>query len=102
MSLKDTPDVLNRVFQEHQVSSADVPPSHRYLVGGDHYTRCAIQPFEIVRRNSLDYWEGNVVRYILRHRWKNGLEDILKLKQHVEYIIEHYEELYGRNTKNAS
>lgn len=67
-----------------------------YQIGGSHYQKCAIQPFEIIRRNGLDYWEGNMVRYVLRHKYKNGKEDMLKAKHYLEYIIEHYDELYGR------
>lgn len=70
-----------------------------YQIGGNHYTRCAIQPFEYIRRNGLDYWEGNIVKYMSRHKDKNGLEDVLKAKHYIEYIIEHYDELYMRGGK---
>jgi hypothetical protein len=56
-------------------------------VGGDHYTRCSIQPWEIIERNGLDFWEGNVVKYLLRYPQKNGLQDLLKAKHYLEYLI---------------
>ena len=39
-------------------------------VGGDHYKECGIQPVEYIFQNKLDYFEGNVVKYITRHRKK--------------------------------
>ena len=37
-------------------------------IGGDHYKDCGIQPVEYIHANKLDYFEGNVVKYITRHR----------------------------------
>lgn len=56
-------------------------------VGGDHYTRCAIQPWELIERNGLGFFEGNVIKYILRYKNKNGLQDLLKAKHYIEYLI---------------
>lgn len=62
-------------------------------VGGDHYLQ-AIQPWDIIRAWELNYWEGNVVKYVLRHRFKNKLEDIEKAIHYLEYMRDNYEELY--------
>ena len=37
-------------------------------VGGQHYKGCKIQPVEYIHANGLDYLEGNVIKYITRHR----------------------------------
>ena len=65
-------------------------------VGGDHYERCSIQPWEVIRRNGLDYWEGNVVKYVLRHKQKGGREDLLKAQHYLSYLIEHYDALHPK------
>lgn len=62
-------------------------------VGGDHYLK-AIQPWDIIRAWDLNYWEGNIVKYILRHQYKNKLEDIEKAIHYLEFIRDNYEELY--------
>jgi len=36
--------------------------------------------------------EGNVVKYITRHRRKNGREDVLKAIDYCNYILEEYYE----------
>jgi hypothetical protein len=56
-------------------------------VGGDHYQR-SIQPWQIIDVWDLDYWEGNVVKYILRWRHKDGVKDLKKAKHYLEYLIE--------------
>jgi hypothetical protein len=62
-------------------------------VGGDHYLK-AIQPWDIIRAWELNYWEGNIVKYVLRHQYKNKLEDIEKAIHYLEFIRDNYEELY--------
>jgi hypothetical protein len=62
-------------------------------IGGNHY-QMAIQPIEYITKNNLGYMEGNVVKYVSRHRNKNGVEDIDKAIHYLEMIKEFY---YGIN-----
>ena len=62
-------------------------------VGGDHYLK-AIQPWDIIRAWDLNYWEGNIVKYVLRHKGKGKIEDLEKAKHYLEYLIENYDELF--------
>lgn len=72
-------------------------------VAGDHYERCSIQPWEVIRRNGLDYFTGNIIKYVFRFRTKNGVEDLLKAKHYLEYMIENYDQLYrSENVQNLS
>lgn len=41
-------------------------------VGGDHYLNLAIQPIEFITKNELTFIEGNIVKYVCRHRTKAG------------------------------
>lgn len=56
--------------------------------GGNHYSRLAIQPFDYITRNHLDWGAGNVVKYITRHRQKNGAEDVRKAIHYCQMILE--------------
>ena len=62
-------------------------------VGGRHYKSLAIQPAEYCQRNRLPYCESSVIRYVTRHREKNGREDIekaihcLRLLFEIEYPL---------------
>lgn len=48
-------------------------------VGGAHYKDMKIQPLEFTMANNLDFIQGNVVKYICRHKSKNGVEDLKKV-----------------------
>lgn len=56
-------------------------------VAGTHYQK-AIQPWDIISEWELDFWEGNVVKYILRWKDKDGVQDLKKAKHYLEYLIE--------------
>lgn len=57
-------------------------------VGGSHYREGAIQPIQYIESNKLTFSEGSVVKYITRHRNKNGAQDLLKIIHYVELILE--------------
>lgn len=57
-------------------------------IGGDHYKKCGIEPVEYIHANGLDFNEGSIVKYISRHRNKNGAEDIRKIKDFCDIILE--------------
>jgi hypothetical protein len=56
-------------------------------VGGGHYKDLAIQPVEYIHKNSLTYLEGNVVKYITRHKSKNGEQDVRKAIHYCQLIL---------------
>lgn len=55
-------------------------------IGGNHYTRLKIQPGLFCQVNGITLLEGNVIKYISRFRFKNGVEDVKKAKHCVELI----------------
>ncbi len=57
-------------------------------IGGKHYKDFAIQPLEYIEKNNIPYLEGNAIKYITRHSFKNGKEDILKAIHYLEVILE--------------
>ena len=60
-------------------------------VGGEHYKGCGIQPVEYIHANKLDYFEGNVIKYVTRHRTKGeGRKDIEKAIHYAELILDLY------------
>ena len=59
-----------------------------YQIGGSHYKNKGIQPIEYIMTNGLGFCEGNVIKYVSRWRDKNGLDDLLKAKHYLEFLIE--------------
>ena len=56
--------------------------------GGEHYKWMEIQPVEYIVKNNIPFCEGNIIKYVSRHRDKNGLEDLRKAKHMLELIAE--------------
>lgn len=57
-------------------------------IGGDHYRSMAIQPVTYIESNGLDFLAGNVVKYVSRHRNKNGAADVRKAIHYCQLILE--------------
>jgi hypothetical protein len=57
-------------------------------VAGTHYRNLSIQPSEFIQRNQLNWCEGNAIKYLCRHRNKNGRQDIEKAIHYLQLLIE--------------
>lgn len=57
-------------------------------IAGSHYQKSEIQPIDFILKNNLGFCEGNIVKYITRYKYKNGIEDLLKAQHYVEFLIE--------------
>ena len=62
--------------------------ANKFQVGGDHYSKNAIQPWDYIVANELGYLEGNIVKYITRWRDKGGLQDIDKVIHYAQKLKE--------------
>ena len=60
-------------------------------VGGDHYASQKIQPIDYIQANDLGFEEGNIVKYITRHKLKNGKEDVEKALHYCELLLRRYD-----------
>lgn len=57
-------------------------------VGGNHYTKRPIQPFEYSMRNGLDPMQHTIIKYVTRFRDKEGREDLEKARHTIDLLIE--------------
>lgn len=57
-------------------------------VFGSHYKDKGIQPIVYIHANNLGFCEGNVVKYVTRHKEKNGAADIKKAIHYLELLLE--------------
>lgn len=64
-------------------------------INPEYYIGSKIQVSEFISEFNLNYFEGNIIKYIVRHRQKNGVEDLEKAKWYLEKLIkkEKYHEL---------
>ena len=61
---------------------------YKKQIGGSHYKDMKIQPSKFVIENKLLFPEGNVIKYICRHQYKGGKQDLEKAIHFIEMIIE--------------
>jgi hypothetical protein len=53
-----------------------------------HYSGRDLEPIQVMEAWSLDFLEGNALKYLARYRKKNGIEDLEKVKWYVDRIIQ--------------
>ena len=46
-----------------------------------------IEPFDYIHDNDMGFAEGNVIKYITRWRYKDGIKDLYKAKKYIEMLI---------------
>lgn len=56
-----------------------------------HYNQGKIEVIDAIEGWSLGFHEGNVIKYVARHKHKNGLEDLKKAKWYLDRLIEQME-----------
>ena len=59
-------------------------------INPDYYTKGKIQTADFIEDKKLDYFEGNVVKYVVRHKEKNGKEDLEKALWYLKKMIARY------------
>ena len=57
-------------------------------VGGGHYKSMGMQPIEFAMTNQWDAAAFSVLKYLSRHRNKNGVEDLKKARHFIELRVE--------------
>ena len=56
-------------------------------VGGNHYKGFKIQPIEFIHANNIAFCEANAIKYLCRHKEKNGKQDLEKAKHYIDLLI---------------
>lgn len=59
-------------------------------IGGSHYNKRAIQPWDYIIANNIGYLEGTAIKYITRWKDKGGIQDIKKAIHFLEKLMEVY------------
>ena len=62
---------------------------------GGWYSQFTPEPIEVIEAWGLPHHEASILQYIVRHKQKNGLEDLFKAKWYLDRLIAlAYEEKY--------
>lgn len=60
-------------------------------VGGTHYKDQKIQPWDFIMSNNLDFFQGNIIKYVTRWKEKGGVEDLKKAQHYLQKYIESHD-----------
>ena len=78
-------EVCDAVAKKNQAARE----SQRTQVGGSHYI-LPIQPIDFIVKNNIPFREANIIKYVVRYKNKNGIEDLKKARHYLDMIIEDY------------
>lgn len=56
-----------------------------------HYQQGNIEVIDFILDQHMDYLEGNIIKYVSRYKFKNGLEDLKKAQWYLTKLIEEEE-----------
>lgn len=74
---------------ENILSAPCTPPKDVDMVNlPPHYAQFKIEPIRFAQENGLDFLQANVIKYLVRWKAKNGLEDLAKALRCLEMYIE--------------
>lgn len=81
---------LKKAFLDRLNGKEQPKPAIERQVGGSHYKDkgSSMQPWAIIDAWGLDFYGGNVLKYILRAKHKGGLEDLQKARHYLDKMIE--------------
>lgn len=87
-----TPDMTEANDRKQRVETSVTSANNRQ-VGGDHYKKMKIQPWDLFGSifnldEQVGFYLGNVYKYLMRYDSKNGIEDLMKAKHYLEKLIE--------------
>jgi len=61
-------------------------------IGGDHYKALPIQPIDyisaLIDAGVIGWHEANAIKYLSRHRRKNGRQDVEKARHYIDMLLE--------------
>lgn len=73
--------MFKEIFGEEnkEIKADNIKPSY--------YHKGKVDTIKFCLENDLDFLQGNVVKYVVRYKEKNGLEDLNKAKEYLDRLI---------------
>ena len=56
-------------------------------INTSHYKKGQIEVIDYILDQEFNYLEGNVIKYVSRYKYKNGLEDLKKAQWYLNKIM---------------
>ena len=65
----------------------DTPPLE-IQIGGNHYKGYKYQPIQFFNDTKITFTQGAIIKYVMRYKDKNGIEDLEKAKHYAQLAID--------------
>jgi hypothetical protein len=91
---KATPAEWDKASRDSSLRDEDtILPDHYDPVNPPHYKSEGVECIDYIKQQLsrdayVGYLEGNVIKYIHRHKYKNGLEDLRKAQWYLEKLAQ--------------
>ncbi|MGL5765131.1 MAG: DUF3310 domain-containing protein [Sarcina sp.] len=69
------------------------------VVNPIHYNK-GIQVWDYIISHDMNFMEGNIIKYVSRYKYKNGVEDLKKAAFYLEKLIDVVEKEQGNEDNN--
>jgi len=56
-------------------------------INPSHYKQGKIEVIDFILDQELNYLEGNIIKYVSRYKYKNGLEDLKKAQWYLNKVM---------------
>jgi len=56
-------------------------------INPSHYKQGKIEVIDFILDQKLNYLEGNIIKYVSRYKYKNGLEDLKKAQWYLNKVL---------------
>ncbi len=58
------------------------------IISPDYYKKGNIEVTDFILDQSMSFLEGNIVKYLVRHKEKSGINDLRKARWYLDKLIE--------------
>jgi len=61
----------------------------------EHYKHGDVQPIDLITSQQMNFLEGNIIKYVCRYKYKDGLKDLIKAENYLKLLKSnvYYQEL---------
>jgi len=84
-----------RIIEEIEQQNKEIYGNVDMVNKPPHYNQAGIECLDAIRAATNEgyefYLQGNIIKYLWRYRYKNGVEDLNKAKFYLERLIEEVE-----------
>lgn len=85
---RDLEEILKKQVRERAKAQEVDSGANSRQIGGSHYKTGGEEHWDRVNRLQLDYFQGQITKYVERWKKKNGIEDLRKARHFLDKYIE--------------